>query len=312
MSERPAPGVLRLCAPAKVNLGLEVLGRRPDGYHEIRTVMQAVSLCDEIELEARQDGRLRLECVGADLPSDETNLVLRAARLLRELCGAERGADVRLTKRIPVGGGLGGGSSDAAITLLALAQLWELSPSEDELAAMAAGLGSDVPFFLTGGAALCEGRGERVTPLPCPATLHYVLVMPELPVSTARVYERAAAGLTDRGAAGDNVVEALSEGDPERLGRCLRNDLEEAACAESEELRALRRALAQCSEVRRARGHLLSGSGSSFFVIARGRSRAERVARAVESELAVRCAVVQSLPAWHANIRSLRLRRDLR
>jgi 4-diphosphocytidyl-2-C-methyl-D-erythritol kinase len=312
MSEEAAPGQLRVRAPAKVNLSLEVLGRRPDGYHEIRTVMQAVSLCDEIEFESRSDGLLRLECVGADLPADESNLVLRAARLLRERSGAHGGADVRLTKRVPLGGGLGGGSSDAAITLLALAELWGLTPSGDELTEMAAELGSDVPFFLTGGAALCEGRGERVTPLPCPRTLRYVLAMPQWSVSTARVYQRADAGLTDRGAAHHNVVEALSEGDPERLGRCLHNDLEEAACAESEGLRAIRRALAQCTEVRRACGYLLSGSGSSFFVVSRGRSRAERVARAVESELGIRCVIVQSLPAWHANIRSLRLGRELR
>ncbi|MHC4593294.1 MAG: 4-(cytidine 5'-diphospho)-2-C-methyl-D-erythritol kinase, partial [Planctomycetota bacterium] len=166
------PTELKVRAPSKINLYLEVLGQRPDGFHEIRTVMQAVSLCDELSFSARSDGQVVLSCSSPDLPLDDRNLIVRAARLLKGRYGTERGASVELHKRIPVGGGLGGGSADCAVTLLALNRLWGLGAPLDELAETATELGSDVPFFLWGGTALCEGRGERVSPLPCLQPMH--------------------------------------------------------------------------------------------------------------------------------------------
>ena len=158
--------MLRLLAPAKVNLTFEVLGRRTDGYHEVRTILQAISLADEVTFEASDDLSLTVEPAGA-APVEE-NLVLAAARLLQREAGVSAGAAFHLTKRIPTAGGLGGGSSDAATALLGLRQLWGLDLDADALRELAAQIGSDVPFFVSGGTALGEGRGERLTPLPSP------------------------------------------------------------------------------------------------------------------------------------------------
>ncbi len=170
--------MLRCLAPAKINLVLEVLGKRDDGYHEIRSLVQTISLCDVLEFELA-DG-IFLEC---DEPSLETsdNLVIKAAELLREISGLHKGARIKLEKRIPWSAGLGGGSSDAAATLLALNKLWDLKLEASNLAQMAAKLGSDVPFFIYGGAALMEGRGEKVTPLMTSPPAWFVLLVPPLP-----------------------------------------------------------------------------------------------------------------------------------
>lgn len=158
--------MLRLLAPAKVNLTFEALGRRDDGYHEVRTILQALSLADELAFEESDSLTLTVEPEGA-APVEE-NLVLAAARLLQREAGVSTGAAIHLVKRIPMAGGLGGGSSDAATTLLGLRRLWGLDLDADALRGLAARLGSDVPFFVSGGTALGEGRGERLTPLPTP------------------------------------------------------------------------------------------------------------------------------------------------
>ena len=174
----------RLSAPAKVNLTFEALGRRADGYHEVRTVLHAVSLADEIAFAPADDLSLAVEppeagafSSAASAPTGDDNLVLRAARLLRREAGVKTGAAIRLRKRIPVAAGLGGGSSDAAAALRGLRRLWGLDLDADALRELAAQLGSDVPFFVTGGAALAEGRGERLTPLP-PAQGGMVVMAP--------------------------------------------------------------------------------------------------------------------------------------
>lgn len=179
----------RLSAPAKVNLTFEALGRRADGYHEVRTVLHAVSLADEVAFALADELRLVVEPPIAEPPGDgalssaasaptgDDNLVLRAARLLRREAGVTAGAAIRLRKRIPVAAGLGGGSSDAAATLRGLRRLWGLDLDADALRELAAQLGSDVPFFVTGGAAFAEGRGERLTPLP-PAQGSVVVMAP--------------------------------------------------------------------------------------------------------------------------------------
>ena len=161
---------LRLLAPAKVNLTFEALARRADGYHEVRSVMQAISLADEIEFEPAAGLSLTIERGGPAFaaPPGEANLVMRAARLLQREAGAAQGAAILLRKRIPAAAGLGGGAGDAAAALLGLRRLWGLDLDADALRELAARLGSDVPFFVSGGTALAEGRGERLTPLPTP------------------------------------------------------------------------------------------------------------------------------------------------
>ena len=175
-------------APAKVNLTLEVLGKRPDGYHNIASVMQAINLFDTLTF--RPSDEIKMLAETKDLETRD-NLVYRAAMLLRETSGVSAGAEIRLDKQIPLAAGLGGGSSDAAATLLGLGRLWGLELGEGELKGLAAQLGSDVPFFLTGGTALVEGKGERVSSVKMPPTLWLVLAFPDhrLENKTATAYK---------------------------------------------------------------------------------------------------------------------------
>ncbi len=298
----------RLCvrAPAKINLSLQVLRRRPDGYHEIRTVMQAVSLFDRLEFTLRPDGDVRLTCDRPDVPTGDGNLIVRAARLLQERHRVEAGVDVTLHKVIPMGGGLGGGSSDAAVTLLALNRMWGLGARPEDLVDVAAGLGSDVPFFLWGGTAVCEGRGERVRPVACEGARWYVLIMPDLSVSTRAVYDALKAPLTGRGDGSNNVPAALRPGEGPDCG--LRNDLQEPSFSVCEDLRELADGLAEFSPALGGQGVLLSGSGSSFFIVMPGSTEAERAVEAL-SVLGAACVAVHSLPSWDGDIALLTSRR---
>lgn len=183
--------VLRASAPAKLNLFLHVLGRREDGYHELQTVFQLIDLCDDVEVRAAPDGRIERAALKpghplADLPP-EKDLAIRAALALQAHTGTRQGAVVRVTKRIPAGGGLGGGSSDAATVLRLLNRLWDLRLGEDELAALGLTLGADVPVFVHGRSAWGEGRGERLVPVALPPRWFLVL-HPGIHVATAAVF----------------------------------------------------------------------------------------------------------------------------
>jgi len=178
-------------APAKLNLFLHIVGRRPNGYHELQTCFQFVDLCDEVRIRVRTDGRI-LRGVGAqDVPPD-ADLSIRAARLLQEASGVAWGADIDVRKRIPMGAGLGGGSSDAATTLLALDRLWDTRFSIDRLADLGLQLGADVPVFVRGQAAWGEGVGERLIPLTgkeAPAEANYLILKPNVSISTQAVFQ---------------------------------------------------------------------------------------------------------------------------
>jgi 4-diphosphocytidyl-2-C-methyl-D-erythritol kinase len=172
--------MLRLCAPAKINWSLEVLGKRPDGYHELRTILQTIALCDQVLLEPAPPVQLRMpdaSALQAEIPI-ESNLAYRAARSLQEETGRSEGVSITLRKRIPVAAGLGGGSSDAAAVLRGLDRLWRLNVARRDLLTIAGFLGSDVPFFLRGGTALASGSGEQVVPLPDMEPRRLVLAWP--------------------------------------------------------------------------------------------------------------------------------------
>ena len=189
--EASAAGAKPWPAPAKLNLFLHIVGRRPDGYHELQTCFQFVDLCDEITIEVRADGRIRRLAEIAGVP-EEADLCVRAARALQAAAGCPLGADISVLKRIPMGGGLGGGSSDAATCLVALNHLWRLNWSEDELAALGLKLGADVPVFVRGRAAWAEGIGERLTPLYpplAPPETNYLILKPNIGVGTAEVFQ---------------------------------------------------------------------------------------------------------------------------
>jgi 4-diphosphocytidyl-2-C-methyl-D-erythritol kinase len=183
-ADRPWP------APAKLNLFLHILGRRPDGYHELQTCFQFVDLCDDIVITVRSDGQIR-RGRGASGVAPESDLCVRAARALKSAAGCALGADLEVLKRIPMGAGLGGGSSDAATCLVALNRLWGLHWSPDELAAIGLTLGADVPVFVRGRAAWAEGVGEKLTPLQPPTAPpedNYLIIKPNVSVGTAEVF----------------------------------------------------------------------------------------------------------------------------
>jgi len=251
---------LRAICPAKVNLGLHVVGRRSDGYHEIVTIFQAIDLNDVLEGGIAET--LTLTVSDPSIPWDESNLVLRAARLLFARVPRARGcgARLRLTKAIPTGGGLGGGSSDAAGALMLLNELWALQLGPQALLPLAAELGSDVPFFLSGGTALGTGRGATVEPLPPIQERTVVLGCPSFALSTPDVYRALALPLT--GDSGDVTVTRLfvkfAEGNDFALAK---NDLEAAAFGMRGELATFRDAMSRSG----AEVALLSGSGSTVF-----------------------------------------------
>jgi len=268
---------LRVRCPAKVNLHLQVLGKRADGYHELRTVFAAVGIWDELSFEAAPTGTFELvvEPPGA-VPAGPENLIAKAARSLAPTGRPSPGARVVLQKRIPVAGGLGGGSADAAAALVGLAALWELRPALGELTAMAAALGADVPFFLVGGMGWGVGRGSEVSPLPDPPPWWVVLLPGPEPVPTADVYR----ALDIRGLDAETDSEIyrwVETGGELPVGRC-RNDLEPTVtklwpdtARRLDRVRATRPLLAR-----------LSGSGGTVF----GVYRAEREARGAAAQLA--------------------------
>lgn len=187
---------LVISSPAKINLFLEVVGRRPDGFHEIESVMQQVDLCDQVHLR-RSPRDIRISVAGAELPPGRGNLAYKAAALILETAGHRGGVHIHLEKRIPVAGGLGGGSSNAAAVLVGLNRLYDLGQSRETLYTLGAQLGSDVPFFLSDGLAVATGRGEVLIPLPPWPPQWLVLANPGVPISTAWAYREASSKLTD-------------------------------------------------------------------------------------------------------------------
>lgn len=182
----PAAAELILPAPAKLNLMLHILGRRADGYHELQTLFQFLDFGDELGFALRTDGEIRLHTAIDGVPHD-SNLIVRAARLLQEQTQCTLGADIWLDKRLPMGGGIGGGSSDAATTLLGLNHLWQLDCSEDRLASLGLSLGADVPVFVRGHAAFAEGVGEKLQPVTL-SEPWFLVAIPQVLVSTAEIF----------------------------------------------------------------------------------------------------------------------------
>jgi 4-diphosphocytidyl-2-C-methyl-D-erythritol kinase len=250
---------------AKLNLYLETVGKRPDGYHELRTLFQTIDLADDIDV-SRGDGlKFGVRCVveGADLPTDARNLAVRAAEAWLRATGLIEGVELRIVKRIPIGGGLGGGSSDAAYVLRALQVLApRVALPPDALLELARSLGADVPFLLEGGFAQGTGRGDVIVPLPPPPPVAYVLILPPFGTETAKVYAQAHLRLRPAPRGGlDRAKEAVASGVPARIREAHHNDLAEAA------MRAYPEMLRYTSLTERLLGRApcMSGSGSTLF-----------------------------------------------
>jgi 4-diphosphocytidyl-2-C-methyl-D-erythritol kinase len=260
---QPLGNELVVWAPAKVNLFLEVLGKRSDGYHDIETLMVAVTLFDTLRFKEEESGIIRLHCTDPNLSTGEDNLIGKAARLLLEQLGCAKGVTIHLRKRIPMAAGLAGGSSDAAATLVALNRLWQLTLSQEELARLGARLGSDIAFFLTPPAAWCSGRGEIVKPLTLGSPLWMVLVCPPFGLGTAEVYRHVRVPAQPR--TGDALRQSIQLGEPEVIGQLLHNRLQEPA----EELRPELTVLLEVLARENPAGRLMSGSGTTLFALCR-------------------------------------------
>ncbi|MBN1343248.1 MAG: 4-(cytidine 5'-diphospho)-2-C-methyl-D-erythritol kinase [Phycisphaerae bacterium] len=285
-------GPLHLRAPAKINLTLAVLGKRPDGFHEIESLVTPIELYDELTLKATTTPEIRLECGTPGVPSDSRNLVRQAADRLLAYAGTRLGAEIRLTKRVPVGAGLGGGSSDAASALMGLNQLWNLGLDAAALADVAAKVGSDVPLFLQPGATIIRGRGERVTPTRLGRPRWVVLITPPFGMNTGAVY---AAWRPDQAppCTADEVAKASQAGEP--IDGLLFNMLEPPAMAVEPRLAALHRRMVELG----ARCARMSGSGSSLFALFDERGAAESFAESAAMRLDARIHVVQTVDCEH-------------
>jgi len=256
---------------AKVNLALEVLGKREDGYHEIATVLQAVDLFDRLKVEVADTLSLRTD--DPALPTDDGNLVMRAARLLQKAAGTDAGAAIRLTKHIPVAAGLGGGSSDAAATLWGLNRLWKLRWPTARLQELAVELGMDVPFFLGSGRAVATGRGERLAALPAGGGYALVLVNPRVALSTREVYGRVPAGWRAEPTGTERVVEALRTRNVGKVAAALTNNLESVVEPVMPVVTRMKAALLAAG----ALAAIMSGSGPTVFGMARSLDHARQI-----------------------------------
>ena len=264
--------MLTILAPAKINLTLEVLAERPDGYHEIRSLIQTIDLCDRLRFRLSHD--VKLVC---DNPSfiGEESLISRATALLQQAAGCAKGATIEITKRIPLSSGLGGDSSCAAATLRGLNKLWELGLSPAELASLALRLGSDVPFFLHGGTALVEGRGGKITPLP-PLPHQWVVLMipdtPRLPEKTKRLYARLKINHYTDGQITEKFIKALKEG-KELKPSLLFNTFENVAFDQFPGLEVYKEHFVKLG----APDVHLAGSGPALFTMIKDKAEAEKL-----------------------------------
>jgi len=272
---------ITLPAFAKINLSLRVLGKRADGYHEIDTVFQTISLHDLISLAVSDDPQIVLSCDDRLLPSDERNLVWRAASALQVRCAIRKGAHIRLEKRIPVHAGLGGGSSDAAATLIGLAYLWNATIDRGELSELAASLGADVPFFLYGGTARGTGTGRDIAPLRDALDKFLLVIKPNANISTSKAYEAInAAALTT--SEGKTILSSSQRSDfSGRLSsEALPNDFEAVAFQLEPEIARAKAALAKAG----ASAAFLAGSGAAVFGVFDSGDAQERAIQAIELE----------------------------
>ncbi|MDA1230241.1 MAG: 4-(cytidine 5'-diphospho)-2-C-methyl-D-erythritol kinase [Planctomycetota bacterium] len=283
--------LLTLSSPAKLNIFLEVLGKRSDGYHELETVMLRTSFCDQLTFQQTNSSEITLRFSDATttemrgcIPLDETNLIAKAARAIQRLSGTQSGADIILHKRIPPESGLGGGSSNAASTLLGCRQLWNAAISDEQLHSIAASLGSDINFLLTGSAAaVCRGRGELITGIPLAGKLHFVALRPRSGNSTAAIFRQTQISSTPRSskALADAVI-----GGSGNLPTLIFNRLTSAAANVNPAMSLLLKRIPQIIH----RPVFMSGSGSTVFVVATSRPDA----KSVSDRLRQAC----RLPVW--------------
>ncbi len=259
-------------APAKINLSLDVLHKRPDGYHEVKMVMTTIDLADRIELIPRADDAIQIISQNRFVPDDHRNLAYQAAKLLKETFSIKQGVAISITKHIPVAAGLAGGSSDAAATLRGLNKLWDLGLTLDELAELGAQIGSDVSFCVYGGTAIATGRGEKITPIPSPPPCWVVLAKPSIGVSTAEVYRNLKVKEVVHPDV-DAMVEAIGRQDYFAICQLVGNVLEEVTLKMHPEVAHIKEQMRRFG----ADAVLMSGSGPTVFGLVQHDSRMQRI-----------------------------------
>ncbi len=265
-------------AYAKINIGLDVLRRRADGYHEVKMIMQTVDIYDELVLERRKEPGIELRMDNSELPSGGDNLICRAADLLFREKKITGGVNISLTKRIPIAAGMAGGSADAAAALRGVNELFDLGYSLTELQALGVGLGADIPYCLAGGTMLSEGIGEILTPLPAPPAAHLVIAKPDINVSTAFVYGNLHADRLAWHPDIDGMIAALQKGDLDGITGRLGNVLETVTVKAHPVIEQIKELLRKQG----AENALMSGSGPTVFGIFKEKETAARAAEAVE------------------------------
>jgi len=264
--------MLYVKAPAKINLTLDVLYKRPDNFHEVEMVMTTVDLADRISLESREDGVIQIFSTDNFVPNDHRNFAYQAARLIKDTYGIRQGVSITIEKEIPIAAGLAGGSSDAAATLKGLNELWNLGLSIDELAELGAKIGSDVSFCVYGGTALATGRGEIIKEIPAPPNCWVVLAKPKIGVSTTEVY----GGLKVEGLQHPNtkqMIQAIETKDYELLCSSLGNVLETVTFKLHPEVVMLKEQMKRFG----ADATLMSGSGPTVFGLVDSEARVSRI-----------------------------------
>lgn len=251
-------------SPAKINLFLKVTGKRPDGYHEICSIMQMVDIFDTLTFSLDPSGKLSINVTGLNAPSDGTNLVIKAAEALRKWKGVKLGAHIALDKKIPVAAGLGGGSGNAAVAIKSLAGLWGIEASQEEMERLALSIGADTPFFLNGPCALVTGIGEIIKPLTARKSASILLLKPRFGVSTAEAYKNSKFDFSPF-AADDKMVEDAVSGEPSRMAPRMVNDLMAWAMETRPELASLKERIegANPAPIR----VMMSGSGPTLFAL---------------------------------------------
>lgn len=272
--------MIREKAYAKINLGLDVLRRRSDGYHEVKMIMQTVDICDDLIFEKREEPGIGFRIEGSDLPADENNLVYRAAALLMEKQQIREGVSITLQKRIPIAAGMAGGSADAAAALRGLNELFEIGYSVEELKEFGVTLGADIPYCIQGGTMLSEGIGEILTQLSAPPTCHLVIAKPDIDVSTAFVYGRLQADSLSFHPDIDGMAAALAAGDLKGITERMGNVLETVTVREYPVIDRLKRVMRELG----AENALMSGSGPTVFGIYTEKEKAEKAAAAIRKE----------------------------
>lgn len=272
--------MVRQKAYAKVNIGLDVLRRRPDGYHELKMIMQTVDIFDDLTFEREREPGIRLSIEGADLPADENNLVYKAAALMMEQKQIGEGVAIKVTKRIPIAAGMAGGSADAAAAMRGLNTLFEMGYSAEELRELGVRLGADIPYCITGGTMLSEGIGEVLTPLPAPPECYLAVAKPNIDVSTAFVYQNLHADSLPFHPDIDGMVKALAAGDLKGITDRMENVLETVTVPIYPVIDKIKRRMCKLG----AENALMSGSGPTVFGIYKEQKTAKKAAEIIREE----------------------------